>query len=111
MVMVDSYVRQAQEGLPISACRYSDLNHKQQETLSRLFATCGLPTEAVQPALAGFEQDSQKGTVMARTEGGQGNRLRLTFAQEEEIRALVRCHPLILTTDFVAPGTIELSGS
>lgn len=106
LVLMDYYLQRAEQGLPITACRYTDLNHRRQETLSRLFATCGLPLDAVELALAGFERDSQAGTVMARTEEKQGNPIRLTDEQEEEIRALVRCHPIIQTPDFVAPNTL-----
>jgi len=104
--LMDCYLRQAQEGLPITAWRYTDLNHHRQETLSHMFATCGLSLDAVQLALVGFDRDSQAGTVMARAEESQGNPIQLNDEQEEEIRAIVCCHPIIQGTDFVAPNTM-----
>lgn len=106
VVLMDYYLRQTQEGLPITAWRYSNLNHRRQETLSRLFATCGLPPEAVELALAGFERDSQAGSVMARAEESQGNQLQLTEEQKEEIQSLVHCHPILRVGDYIAPGTV-----
>jgi hypothetical protein len=111
LAIMDCYLQQAQAGVPVTAWRYADLNHRRQETLSRLFATCGLPLDAMERALAGFERDSQAGSVMARAEESQGNAIRLTDEQEEEIRAIVRCHPIIQATDFVAPSTIVGSSS
>jgi hypothetical protein len=111
LILMDYHLQRANLGLPITAWRYADLNHRRQETLSRLFATCDLPLDAVQLALAGFERDSQKGTVMARAQESQGNSIGLNHEQEEEIRALIRCHPLIQTTDFIAPSIRRPAGS
>lgn len=110
LMMMERYLRHVRAKLPITALSYTDLNQRREETLLRLFEVCGLPSDAVQSAIVAYERDSQAGTVMGREESGQGRRApRLTTEQEEEIRALVRCHPLIQTTDFVAPGTIAIS--
>jgi hypothetical protein len=106
LLMMDCYLRYVREGLPIAALSYSDLNHRRQETLARLFAICALPLDAVQPALAAYERDSQAGTVMGREEQSEDNATRLTAEQLEEIRLLVGCHPIIRTPEFVVPGTI-----
>ncbi|MEZ4620170.1 MAG: hypothetical protein R2867_32335 [Caldilineaceae bacterium] len=77
-----------------------------QETLSRLFAACGLPPDAMQPTLTTIARDSQADSLLAREGEEQGNPLELTEAQKEEIRALFRCHPIIRASDFVAPNTM-----
>lgn len=106
LMFMDSYIRQVKPQAAITAWRYADLNQRRQETLTRLFATCGLPAEAVNLALAGFERDSQAGTVLARSEESQGNPIQLTDEQVEEARAIVGCHPTIRTPDFIVPNTI-----
>jgi hypothetical protein len=109
LLMMDCYLRHVREGLPIAALSYSDLNHRRQETLARLFAICALPLDAVQPALAAYARDSQAGTVLGREEQSEDNATRLTAEQLEEIRSLVGCHPIVRTPEFVAPNTIARS--
>ena len=109
LLVMDYCQRRAQEGLPVTALRYVDLNRHRQETLSKLFAACNLPLDAVQLAISGFERDSQQGTVMAREEKGQGNPTRLSEQQEKEIRSFISHHPVIQTPDFVAANTIPIA--
>ncbi len=64
---MEDYLRHLRAGVPYLALRYDDLTADPQGSLERLFRHCRLPLEAVGPALAAFEQDSQAGTWNARS--------------------------------------------
>jgi hypothetical protein len=63
---MEDYLRHLRAGVPFLALRYDELTADPQGSLERLFRHCRLPLEAVEPALAAFEQDSQAGTWNAR---------------------------------------------
>jgi hypothetical protein len=63
---MEDYLQHLQAGVPYLALRYDELTANPQGSLERLFRHCRLPLQAVEPALAAFEQDSQAGTWNAR---------------------------------------------
>lgn len=63
---MEEYTRHLRNGVPFLALRYDDLNNAREASLQRLFAHCGLPVDAVGPALTAFERDSQANTILSR---------------------------------------------
>jgi hypothetical protein len=63
---MEDYTRHLRSGVPFLALRYDDLNNARAASLKRLFAHCDLPVDAVGPALAAFERDSQANTMLSR---------------------------------------------
>jgi hypothetical protein len=63
---MEEYLRQLRGGVPFLALRYDELNADRAGSLRRLFRHCGLPLEAIGPALAAYDRDSQADTWMAR---------------------------------------------
>ena len=105
---VEQYLHQQVHDIPTLVVRYADLNRKREQTLTAIFKFCGLPVDQVTQALAAFETDSQAGTMLAREKPTEGNAFRLSDAQIEEIRTILRRHPVINTPDFILPGTLQL---
>jgi hypothetical protein len=106
LTKLEQYLAQTARGIPAMAVRYDDLNTKREQTLSALFAYCGLPVDQVSRTLSVFERDSQAGTQLAREKPSEGNATRLTDAQIEEVNTILRRHPLVNTPDFILPGTL-----
>ncbi len=105
VVAVEWYLAQVARGIPALAVSYADLNSRREATLKAIFEYCELPTTQIEKALRAYERDSQAGTFLAREKPTEGNKLRLTEAQIESIRAILARHSVIKTSDFVAPGT------
>ena len=63
---MEEYTRHLRSGVPFLALRYDDLDNAREASLERLFAHSRLPVEAVGPALAAFERDSQANTMLSR---------------------------------------------
>jgi hypothetical protein len=102
------YLEQYARSIPILAVRYADLNTAREPVLTKIFAYCGLPVEKVPETLAAFSRDSQEGTFLARENPAEGNRLRLTPPQIDEITRILARHPMIKQSDFFAPGTLTV---
>jgi hypothetical protein len=96
------------QGIPILAARYADLNAHREQVLTEIFSYCGLPTIKVKATLGAFASDSQAGTFLARDNPKQGNTLQLSHAQRNEITSILKRHPAIKASDFVAPGTLRV---
>jgi hypothetical protein len=108
LIGIECYLEQAARGIPVLAVRYADLTAAREPVLSAIFDYCGLPTEQVAQTLVAFERDSQAGTVLARENPSEGNTLRLSDAQIDEITRILARHPVVNMSDFVVPGTLRL---
>ncbi len=105
---IEWYLEQYARGIPILAVRYADLNSAREQVLTAIFAYCGVPLESVSQTLAAFDRDAQEGTILARETPTEGNRLRLTPVQVEEVTRILAQHPAIQQSDFIMPGTLLL---
>ena len=108
IAIIECYLTRYERGFPILAVNYPDLSRQREATLRAIFDYCGLPVEQIQRALGAFERDSQAGTFLARENPAEGNKLRLSEAQIDEIKRILVRHPVIKTADFVVPGTLEV---
>jgi hypothetical protein len=108
LATMEWYLAKHTQGYPVLAARYIDLNTRREEVLTALFTYCGLPTAKVKETLGVFARDSQAGTFLAREKPGEGNALRLSKEQHSEIASILRRHPTIQVSGFVAPGTLVL---
>jgi hypothetical protein len=99
--------KQAQE-IPILAARYADLNAQREQTLTALFTYCSLPTTKVNETLSVFARDSQAGTALARDKPEEGNTLRLSDEQRNDVIRILQRHPIIKQSDFIVPGTLRV---
>lgn len=107
LATVEWYLAKRDQGFPFLAVRYTDLNERRESTLGGIFAHCGLPAASVARTLGAFERDAQAGTPLAREHPTQGNPLRLSDAQREQITRMVRRHPRIGQPDAILPGTLQ----
>ena len=101
---LDAYARK----FPVLAINYADFNRKREATLKAIFDYCGLPSGQVAETLHVFERDSQAGTILARENPTEGNKLKLSDAQIVEIRRMLAQHLVIQTLDYIVPGTPPL---
>jgi hypothetical protein len=103
------YLAQQARGLPVLAVRYADLTAQREQVVRSILEYCGLPTAQMTELLAVFARDAQAGTALARDNPHEGNQLRLSAAEVEEMRRIVQRHPVVKTFDFVVPGTLRVS--
>ena len=90
------------------AVRYDDLNTHREHVVSEVFAYCGLPTDRVQETLGVYGHDAQAGTALARDNPEEGNKLRLSDEQRNEVTRILQRHPVVKDFDFVVPGTLRV---
>jgi hypothetical protein len=105
---LEHYTQFYQAGIPFTALRYEDLKAKPQETLAALFRLCELPVDQVPNALAAFDQDSQRGTLLGRQQADHGSRQPLGEEQIARVRSVLARHPTISTPDVHLPGTLSI---
>jgi hypothetical protein len=108
MMVMEFYLEQAARGIPVLPVNYTDLNADREPVISAIFAHCGLPVAEVPKALRAFDRDAQAGTPLQREIPTEGNRLRLTDAQQQDIANILRQHPVIQHSDFIVPGTLSV---
>jgi hypothetical protein len=108
LAIMEWYLAQHAQGIPILAVRYADLNAAREQVLSAIFTHCGLPTAAVKGTLGVFARDAQAGTLLARVNPAEGNQLRLNEAQHREITTILQQHPVVKDSDFIVPGTFRV---
>jgi len=109
IAIMEWYLAQWQQGTPVLAVRYQDLNTQRALTLEAIFAHCGLLPTAVAPALTAFATDAQAGTALARDKPEQGAALQLEATAVAEIIAILQRHPQLRHPHFWAPGTLDLT--
>ncbi len=105
--IMERYIASHERGMPVLAVRYEDLNTHREEVLCRVFEYCDLPVSEVQRALEAFSRDSQEGTSMER-ERPDEEPFSLSDDQVDEVVRVLARHPVINTSDFIAPGTLNL---
>jgi hypothetical protein len=103
---MEDYLRHLRAGVPYLALRYDDLTADPQGSLERLFRHCRLPLEAVGPALAAFERDSQAGTWNARSVQVES----LSEAQIAKLKSLLARDPSGLSHDLRLPDIYQEEG-
>jgi hypothetical protein len=108
LATMEWYLAKHAQGYPVIATRYADLNSHREEVLTAVFTYCALPPSKVKETFGVFARDSQAGTFLAREQPDQGNAVRLSEEQHNEIASILRRHPTIQVSDFVAPGTVIL---
>jgi hypothetical protein len=108
LATMEWYLAKHAQGIPILAARYADLNAQRAEVLTALFTYCGLPASKVKETLGVFARDSQAGTSIARDNPQEGNALRLSDAQRDEVTRILKRHPTINESEFIAPGTLRI---
>jgi hypothetical protein len=102
------YLAQYARGIPILAIDYADLNAAREQVLDGIFRHCDLPAEHITNALKVFDYDSQAGTFSGRDNPAEGNTLRLTDAQHDDVTRILQRHPIFKDSDFVLPGKLEI---
>jgi hypothetical protein len=105
---MEFYLAQVERGVPVLAVRYADLIQNQADVLKAVFAYCDLPLGVVQQGLKAFDRDAQAGTILARENPKEGNKLKLTEEEIESITAVLQRHPVLKTADFTVPETLQV---
>lgn len=108
LFVMECYLAQYERGIPVLAVNYKDLNESREQVLNAIFEYCGLPVEQMTKTLEVFERDAQAGTVLARENPSEGNSLRLSEAQQDEVLRILARHPVVNHSDFIVPGTLQL---
>jgi hypothetical protein len=106
LAVMEWYLTQQEREIPALAVRYDDLNTHRERVVTELFKYCNLPTAQVQETLRAFACDAQAGTDLARENPEEGNQLKLSKEQLDELTRIVKRHPIIKDSDFVVPGTL-----
>lgn len=102
---IEGYLRAYEQGVPIVALSYEDLNEHPTETLALVLEYLGIPRAQLELALLGFDGDSQAGTVMQRR-GGKPNTIELDDSQKRTVIEALAKHPRQLVPDPILPGTL-----
>jgi sulfotransferase family protein len=108
LAIMEWHLAQYARGIPILGVRYADLSTAREQVLTEIFTYCGLPTTAVAQTLDIFTRDSQAGTLIARENPTKGNQIQLTNAQRDDVTRILRRHPTIKESDYIAPGTLRV---
>jgi hypothetical protein len=108
LATMEWYLTKHAQGIPILAARYADLNAQREEVLTTFFTYCGLPASKVRETLGVFARDSQAGTGLARDKPQEGNTLRLSDEQRNDVIRILQRHPTIKASDFIVPGTFRI---
>jgi hypothetical protein len=108
VAIMEMYLAKAERGFPILPVRYADLNAYREHVVTEIFRYCGLPTSAAKETLGVFDRDSQAGTVLARDNPQEGNKLQLTDEERMDLARILQRHPIVNDPDFVVPGTLRV---
>ena len=108
VAVMEWYLAQHERGIPALAVRYDDLNTHRERVVSEVFTYCGLPADQVQETLGVYGRDAQAGTGLARDNPNEGNKVQLSDEQRNEITQILQRHPVVKTSDFIVPGTLEV---
>lgn len=105
---MDVYLRMHQQGIPMIAIRYADLNQHRGQALKQIFAYCGIPDSQVKAGLRAFARDAHEGTFLEGT-----SQTRDKPGPPMPRKFLDRLHELLaqhgtLHPDFRVPDTLEL---
>jgi hypothetical protein len=108
LAAIEWYLAQYRQGIPVLAVDYKDLNTHRERIATEVFTYCGLPAARVQETLGVFAHDAQAGTKLARDNPDEGNKLRLSDEQRNEIIRMLERHPVVTSPGFVVPGTLRV---
>ena len=101
---MDRYMYLQKSGMPGLAIRYEDIKAAPQETLSKIFEFCGLPTASMEAVYLVLERDSQAGTDMSQ-DALKHKPSELSDAQRADLNRELQSHPIIREPDFILPAT------
>ena len=107
LYMMERYIDWHEQGIPVLALRYEELNAHREEVLSQVFEYCDLPVTEVQKALEAFSEDAHEGTPIERARPDE-EPFRLSEEQVDEVVRVLARHPVINTSDFLTPGMLKL---
>lgn len=96
-------------GVPIIPIRYEDMIAAPREIITQLFARCGIAETEVETGIAAFQQDSQKGSVLAQVKLNADKQNQFTAAHSAQLQRLLDEHPRIKDADFRIPQTLSLT--
>lgn len=108
LLLMERCLAQQARGIPLLAVRYDDLNTHREQVVSAILEYCGLSTAQLPDLLRIFARDAQVGTALARDKPDEGNTLRLSDEERQEMARILQRHPVIKTSDFVVPGTLRM---
>ena len=106
LVVMDWYLAQYEQGVPVMAINFLDLVSTPEETLAAIFRYCGLSPTGVARGLQAYARDSQAGTFLARENPHEINQRGLTPDELRSVQAIVARHPKFGQPDFTLP-TVE----
>ncbi len=101
---MESAVAMQNHGVPLFPLRYEELTRTPKETLTALFAFCGLAGNVVGDLDAVLARDSQAGTVFSRDNPNRES-TPLNTEHLKELRRLIRETSPDLTADTILPET------
>lgn len=96
---LEAYMRLLEDGMPFLAVRYNELVRDRDGELRRIFDHCGISHDGIAEALTAFDEDSQKGTTIAR----KGEKPRFDEAARSRYLAALAKHPGFADSDLILP--------
>lgn len=105
LAVMDWYLAQYEQGVPVMAINFSDLVGAPEETLAAIFRYCGLSPEGVARGLPAFAKDSQAGTFLARENPHEINQIGLSPDEMFSVQAIIARHPQFGRPGFAVPTT------
>jgi hypothetical protein len=101
------YLDLSQRGIPMLAVRYETLVAAPQAALRAIFEYCGLPLDQVDAAQSAFDEDSQRGSSLAKERVAHPGGARVEDRLSEVGEALAE-HPTIRQPDYEVPNTLAV---
>jgi hypothetical protein len=108
LAVMEWYLAQYERGIPVLAVRYDELSTYREQVVSEIFRYCGLPPDKARSTLDVFKRDAQAGTSLGRENPEEGNKLKLSDEQVNQIAAILQHHPVVKEPGFVVPGTLPV---
>ncbi|MGN6157758.1 MAG: hypothetical protein ACTHNL_06665 [Devosia sp.] len=96
---LEEYARLLSVGMPFLAVRYNELVADRAGELARIFTHCGIPHIGITRALTAFDEDSQKGTAIAR----KGDKPRFDAQSRAIYLATLARNPPFSDPDLILP--------
>ena len=93
-----------QQGVPMLAIRFKELNSLPKQTIEEVFKYCDIPTTDLEVVFKILDRDSQAGTVLSRA-NIQKNTVELPDDFMTEAGRTLLEHPTIQTPHFIVPNT------
>ena len=106
LVVMDWYLAQYEQGVPVMAINFLDLVGEQEKMLTAIFRYCELSLEGVARGLQAYARDSQAGTFLARENPDEINQRGLTPNELHSVQAIIARHPKFGQPDFMVPTAV-----